>query len=77
MTEPRSHDLDGQGPVQGRGESPPGAPRWVKVTAVVVLALALLVVVALLVGGEHGPARHSSLGEPITSEQLPAAAADR
>jgi hypothetical protein len=77
MTEPHSHDLDGEGPVQGRGESPPGAPRWVKVTALVVLALALLVVVALVVAGKHGPARHWSLGEPITTEVLSAAAADR
>ena len=37
-----------------------GAPRWVKVSALVVLALIVLVVVVLLVvGGKHGPGRHT------------------
>ncbi len=35
------------------------APRWVKVTGIVVAALAVLAVVALLFGGEHGPGRHA------------------
>ena len=38
-----------------------GTPRWVKVSAIIALALIVLVVVALLVGGgNHGPGRHSS-----------------
>ena len=37
-----------------------GTPRWVKVFGIVALALVLLVVVAMLVvGGEHGPGRHT------------------
>ncbi len=36
-----------------------GIPRWVKVVAIVVAVLALLVVTMLLVGGGHGPRRHS------------------
>lgn len=44
----------------GRG-SPPGAPRWVKVSGIIALVLALLVAVVLLLGGGgHGPAQHSS-----------------
>jgi hypothetical protein len=36
-----------------------GAPRWVKVTALVVAVVALLVVVMMLFGGGgHGPWRH-------------------
>jgi hypothetical protein len=45
----------------GRGfdrDASTGAPRWVKVSAVVVLVLILLVVVMLVVGGDHGPGRH-------------------
>ena len=43
------------------GLSTTGAPRWVKVFAAVVLALALLVVIVLLAGGVggHGPGQHS------------------
>ena len=36
----------------------PGAPRWVKVSAIIAGVLILLVVIALLVGGDHGPGRH-------------------
>jgi hypothetical protein len=36
----------------------PGTPRWVKVLAIVAVALIALVVVLLLVGGNHGPGRH-------------------
>jgi hypothetical protein len=36
-----------------------GAPRWVKVLGIIALVLVLLVVV-LLIGGNHGPGRHMS-----------------
>jgi hypothetical protein len=36
----------------------PGMPRWVKVSAIVTIVLVALVVVMLLVGGDHGPGRH-------------------
>jgi len=37
----------------------PGAPRWVKVSAIIGGILVLLVVILLLVGGgQHGPGRH-------------------
>ena len=41
--------------------SPPAAPRWVKISGIVVVALILLVVILKLTGvlGEgHGPRRH-------------------
>jgi hypothetical protein len=41
----------------GRGAAT-GTPRWVKVSAIVVLILVLMVVVMLVVGGNHGPGRH-------------------
>lgn len=48
----------------GSKEAPPGMPRWVKVSAVVVLvvALALLVIMALT-GVEHGPGLHTGTGD--------------
>ena len=51
------------------GDAPPGMPRWVKVSAVVVGLLILLFVVLQLTGiaGEHGPGMHSSLGSPPVS----------
>lgn len=40
-------------------EQPPGVPRWLKVTGLVVgLVVLILVVAMLLVGGDHGPGRH-------------------
>lgn len=43
---------------------PPGMPRWVKVTAIVVGVLILLFLVLQLTGlaGQHGPGRHFSDG---------------
>jgi cytochrome b561 len=43
---------------------PPGMPRWVKVTAIVVGVLVLLFLVLQLTGvaGQHGPGRHLSDG---------------
>lgn len=35
-----------------------GTPRWVKVSAIVAVALLVLVVVALIAGVDHGPGRH-------------------
>jgi hypothetical protein len=39
-------------------ENTQAAPRWVKVAVIIALVLVALVVVMLLVGGEHGPGRH-------------------
>ena len=46
------------------GGKPPGMPRWVKVTAIVVGVLILVFLVLQLTGiaGNHGPGRHSSGG---------------
>ena len=57
-------------PRRGTGE---GMPRWVKVSLIVVLALALLFVVAKVggVGGEHGPGRHSGGGATPSSVVSP------
>jgi hypothetical protein len=48
------------GPMNGRApDGPPGPPQWVKFLVIgVVVALALLVVAMLFVGGEHGPGMH-------------------
>ncbi|WP_454850121.1 hypothetical protein [Promicromonospora soli] len=40
-------------------EGHPGLPRWAKLLALgAVIAVVLLVLVMLLVGGEHGPGMH-------------------
>lgn len=35
-----------------------GTPRWVKVFGIVAGIVVLLVLIVLLIGGEHGPGRH-------------------
>lgn len=43
---------------------PPGMPRWVKVFGIVaILAVTSLIVVMLLIGGDHGPGRHNPGGD--------------
>jgi hypothetical protein len=67
--------LDGDSGVSGRSgdtsddigveydRDPAGVPRWVKVTGLVLIVLALLVAVVLVVGGGgHGPRRHAPPG---------------
>ena len=45
-------------------ETKPGMPRWVKVSGIIAIVLALVVVIVVLVsGGEHGPGRHLPGGE--------------
>jgi hypothetical protein len=39
--------------------SQPGTPRWVKVAGVIALVILVMLVVALLSGGKHGPGRHA------------------
>jgi hypothetical protein len=58
MTE--SYDDRGE-EVDGRA-STAGPPRWVKVFGIIALVLVVLVVVMLLVGGNHGPGRHVGNG---------------
>lgn len=51
------------------GQSRPGVPRWVKVFALVALAVLLVFVVVMLLGGEHGPGLHSSF--PVDQSGTP------
>lgn len=47
-------------PARPGEEQPPPAPPWVKALGVALVLLALLAVLALvLIGGEHGPGRHT------------------
>ena len=59
MTEPTAHPRGG---AAADRNAPPGMPRWVKVSAVVLGVLIVLFLVLQLtgVGGEHGPGRHMS-----------------
>ncbi|HEX8510750.1 MAG TPA: hypothetical protein VF635_14780 [Propionibacteriaceae bacterium] len=50
-------------PTRGAGagsDQPPGVPNWVKISAIVVAILVVAVIVAMLLGGNHGPGRHMS-----------------
>ena len=54
-------------------EGPPPAPRWVKVLALAVVALVVLAVLAMhLIGGEHGPGRHLSVGDAASHADVAA-----
>jgi hypothetical protein len=65
VTDPlRSRDAgEGAGADIGRKSAsnggPPRAPRWVKVSVVIVGVLILLAVITKLTGGGHGPSRHT------------------
>ena len=48
---------------QKDGSATAGTPRWVKVFALIAVVVAVLFVVGMLVGGDHGPGRHSSSGD--------------
>lgn len=61
MTDPaRSPDTREDTSVSPGGASPPGMPRWVKISLLIVAALvaAFLILKVAGVGGEHGPGRH-------------------
>lgn len=60
------------GPDRDKGsEARPGMPRWVKMSIMAVLVVALvLVVIALLVGGEHGPGLHTDGADPSVTTSL-------
>jgi hypothetical protein len=59
---PRARDPGkAAGAAADRG-SPPGMPRWLKVSGIIVAVLVLLLVIVLLVSDGHGPRRHSSGG---------------
>ena len=67
MVEPDPYLDTSDDPGAGRDrESTAGTPRWVKVSAVLALALVLLVGVMTLAGGGsggHGPGRHTGSGD--------------
>jgi hypothetical protein len=58
---PRARDPGEDSGVGADRGLPPGMPRWVKVSGIIVAVLVLLLIVVLLVsGGGHGPRRHLS-----------------
>ncbi|MFP8958981.1 hypothetical protein ACLIYP_00110 [Streptomyces nanhaiensis] len=64
MTDPSPRPDADNAPGTGAADAPgPGIPRWVKVSGIVAAVLvALVVLVMLLSGGEHGPGRHLPSG---------------
>lgn len=48
--------------------SHPDVPRWAKVLVIAILVvIAVLIMAMLVVGGEHGPGRHTSVDHPSWS----------
>ncbi|GAA1415258.1 hypothetical protein GCM10009601_04610 [Streptomyces thermospinosisporus] len=60
--EPDARDKTAESSVSGPSG---GVPRWVKVSGLVTLVVALLVVVMLLIPGNHGPGRHLGGQAPL------------
>ena len=56
----------------GRPERSHSTPRWVKVSGIIAIAaIAVLVVVMALAGGDHGPGRHLPGGGGAPVEHTP------
>ena len=51
---------------------PPPLPRWVKVAVLVMAVLLLAVLAATLIGGNHGPGRHSNSAGDHIDQQIQA-----
>jgi hypothetical protein len=47
-------------PPSGGGPQPPGIPRWVKVSGLVAVGLLVVLIVILILTGDHGPGRHGA-----------------
>jgi hypothetical protein len=45
------------------GSTTTGTPRWAKTFGIIAIVLALLLIIVLLAGGDHGPGRHTSFGD--------------
>lgn len=79
MTGPPHHpDTDDGTGKRPERDSPPRTPRWVWMSAIAVgILIVLAVVIMLLSGGQHGPARHTSSGDTSVSSSTGPAGVDR
>ena len=58
---PRSRDPGEAADLAADRGSPPGMPRWVKLSLILAAVLVLVVVIVMLIaGGGHGPSRHAA-----------------
>lgn len=77
MTDPRRHpDRTSARARNTERGAPPGMPRWVKVSGIVVGFLVLaLVAITFIIGGDHGPSRHAGV-PPYTESSAQVAPGD-
>lgn len=52
-------DPNGNNAAEPIANRPPKTPRWVKVFGIIAIVVVLLFVAMMVIGGEHGPGRHS------------------
>jgi hypothetical protein len=59
MADPRSPEADDATGMEAH-RPPPGMPRWLKVSGIILAVLIVLLVILALTGvfGQHGPGRH-------------------
>ena len=69
---PRARDPGEAADLAADRGSPPGMPRWVKVSGIIVAVLVLLLLIVLLLAGGHGPRRHLSGGAGGHARRAPA-----
>ena len=67
MTDPPHHP-------RSDGDDTGGLRRWIKVVGIAIAVAILLVVVLMLIGGEHGPSRHFQSGDLRATDHSPPAA---
>ena len=64
MAEPPPYPEPGDDTAVRPTPGPAGMPRWVKAFIIVAIVLALVLIVSLLLGVQHGPGLHSPAGGP-------------